>query len=120
MADTHARLLEAIRQQPGVISAGGTNFLPLAVGWRNPFRVDGQPAPARIEDLPQAQMHSVSDGYFEAMGATLAAGRAFTDFDTASAPAVVVVNETFAARYLPQGAVGRWCAIGRRASARSA
>ena len=106
VADTHARLLEAIRQQPGVVSAGSTNFLPLAVGWRNPFRVDGQPAPPRIEDLPQAQMHSVSDGYFEAMGATLAAGRAFTAFDTAQAPPVAVVNETFAARYLQERSVG--------------
>ncbi len=47
-----------------------SNFLPFSVGWRNPFLIDGQPRPARQEDLPQAQMHSVSEGYFEAMGAT--------------------------------------------------
>ena len=107
IADTQARLLESIRQQPGVVAAGGTNFLPLTVGWRNPFNVDGQPMPPRIEDLPQVQMHSVSDGYLEAMGATLMAGRAFTSFDTADTPSVVVVNETFAARYLADGALGR-------------
>lgn len=106
VADTHTRLLEAIRQQPQVQAAGSANFLPLMVGWRNPFRVDGQPAPPRIEDLPQAQMHSVSDGYFEAMGASLAAGRTFTAFDTDQAPPVAVVNETFAARYLQERTVG--------------
>ncbi len=107
IAATHARLLEAIRQQPGVSAAGSTNFLPLSVGWRNPFNIDGQPQPARVEDLPQVQMHSVSEGFFEAMGATLTAGRSFTVFDGADAPGVLVVNETFASRYLPDGALGR-------------
>lgn len=107
VAEAHARLLEALRQQPGVTAAGSANFLPLTVGWRNPFLIDGQPRPARLEDLPQVQMHSVSDGYFEAMGATISSGRGFTAFDTADAPAVVVVNETFAARHLAAGAVGR-------------
>ena len=106
-ADVHAQLLDAIRQQPGVASAGASNFLPLSVGWREPFRLDGQPAPARIEDLPQAQLHSVSDGYFETMGAELREGRGFTAFDTADAPGVAIVNESFARRYLPGGALGR-------------
>lgn len=106
LSDAHARLLEVIRQQPGVVTAGHTNFLPLAVGWRGPFRLDDQPPPPRQEDLPQAQFHSVSDGYFEAMGATYRGGRAFTAFDTVDAPPVVIVNETFARRYLPAGAVG--------------
>ena len=70
IADFHSRILEKIRQQPGVSAAGEANFLPLGVGWRNPFLIEGQPRPGRQEDLPQAQMHSVSEGYFEAMGAT--------------------------------------------------
>ncbi len=106
LSEAHARLLEAIRRQPGVVAAGHSNFLPLTVGWRNPFRLDSQPPPARPEDLPQAQMHSASDGYFEAMGARVVAGRAFSPFDTIDAPAVVIVNETFARRYLSASAVG--------------
>ena len=81
IADFHARILDEIRQQPGVVAAGASNFLPLAVGWRNPFLIDGEPRPTRQEDLPQVQLHSASDGYFEAMGATLTNGRAFTAFD---------------------------------------
>ena len=73
IANVHSRILEEIRAQPGVTAAGESNFLPFTVGWRNPFLIEGQPRPGRQEDLPQAQMHSASEGYFEAMGATLLA-----------------------------------------------
>jgi ABC-type antimicrobial peptide transport system permease subunit len=48
-------------------------------------------------------VHSVSAGYFEAMGVELAAGRSFTEFDTPESAGVVVVNETFARRHLTDG-----------------
>jgi predicted permease len=108
VADTHANIMEAIRRQPGVQAVGGGNFLPLEVGWRNPFGIEGEPPPARPEDAPQAQLHSVSEGYFEALGAEMSAGRAFSAFDTRDSAAVVIVNESFASRYLPKGAVGRF------------
>jgi putative ABC transport system permease protein len=108
IANVHSQILEEIRQQPGVIAAGESNFLPFTVGWRNPFLIEGQPRPPRQEDLPQAQMHSVSEGYFEAMGATIARGRSFTAFDNKDGAGAVVVNETFARRYLnDQDAVGQ-------------
>jgi putative ABC transport system permease protein len=98
-ADVHTRILDEIRQQPGVLAAGHSNFLPFSVGWREAFLREGQPRPARQEELPQAQLHSVSDGYFEAMGATMAGGRAFSAFDHKDAGSVVIVNESFAKRY---------------------
>jgi putative ABC transport system permease protein len=100
VADTHAAILEQIRMQPGVQAAGGGNFLPLEVGWRMPFAILGEAAPARPEDAPQAQSHSVSNGYFEALSAPMAEGRSFTNLDTRDTPPVVVVNERFASRYL--------------------
>ncbi|MEO7157211.1 MAG: ABC transporter permease, partial [Vicinamibacterales bacterium] len=103
IADFHSRILEEVRQQPGVTAAGEANFLPLGVGWRNPFLIEGQPRPGRQEDLPQAQMHSVSEGYFEAMGAVLASGRGFTAFDNKDSLGAVIVNESFARRYLSDG-----------------
>jgi len=116
IADFHSRILEEIRQQPGVVAAGASNFLPLAVGWRNPFLLDGEPRPARQEDLPQVQLHSASEGYFEAMGATLTSGRAFTAFDGPDSTGVVIVNESFVTRYLadepPVGKVIRTWATG--------
>jgi len=106
IADTHARILEEIRRQPGVMAAGASNFLPLEIGWRQPFVLDGQPWPARQDDAAQAQMHSVSEGYFEAVGASLVAGRAFSAFDDAETAGVVVVNESFARRHLEGRGVG--------------
>lgn len=100
VANTHSQIIEQIRTQPGITEAGGGNFLPLEVGWRGTFFVLGQAQPDRPEDLPQAQLHSVSDGYFEALGAVVAKGRGFTPFDDASGAPVVIVNETFARRYL--------------------
>jgi putative ABC transport system permease protein len=76
-------------------------------GWRNPFLRADQP-PGRSEDRPQVQDHSVSEGYFETMGATLLEGRLFTAQDTPDSETVVIVNETLAKRYFPgESAVGR-------------
>jgi predicted permease len=109
VGELHSQILASIGQQPGVLAVGATNFLPTEVGWRNPFLLDGQPRPARAEDAPQAQLHSASDGYFAAMGATMAAGRAFTPFDGPQSTPVVVVNEALAQRYFPTGnAVGSY------------
>jgi predicted permease len=107
VADTHAAILERIREQPGVLAAGSGNFLPLEVGWRGPFGIQGDAPPARPEDAPQVQYHSVSDGYFESLGATMAGGRSFERFDTADAARVVVVNESFAKRFFAGNAIGR-------------
>ena len=108
VGQTHAAIIEQIRQQPGVQAVGASNFLPLEVGWRGPFGIDGQPAPARPEDAPQAQYHSVSEGYFEALGAQMAEGRGFEVFDIPESTPVVIVNEMFAKRFLSEGAaVGR-------------
>lgn len=98
VADTHAAILERIRQQPGVRAAGVTNFLPLETGWRNPFFMNTE-RPASSGDAPQVQQHAVSDGYFETMGAKLIAGRAFNDRDISKNEGVVIVNDAFARRY---------------------
>jgi putative ABC transport system permease protein len=103
----HAAILDRLREQPGIRSAGSTNFLPLEHGWRNPLAVEGM-SPGRPEDQPQAQYHSVSEGYFETMGVRLVEGRLFTPHDSPDAEAVVIVNETLARRFFPgQSAVGR-------------
>jgi putative ABC transport system permease protein len=104
VADTHEAILAELRRQPGVTAAGATNFLPFETGWRNPFNMTDQP-PASVADAPQVQQHAVTDGYFEAMGARLVAGRFFTDRDLASSEGVVVVNETLAKRFGTDGAI---------------
>jgi putative ABC transport system permease protein len=107
VADTHSLLIERVREQPGVEAVGGTNFLPFGIGWRVRFALSSREPAGRLDDLPQAQMHGASDGYFETMGATLALGRTFTPFDRADTRGVVIVNESFARLYFPNGeAVG--------------
>ena len=116
VANVHTRILDEIRAQSGIIAAGESNFLPFSVGWRNPFLIEGQPRPPRQEDLPQAQMHSASEGYFAAMGATIARGRDFSAFDHKDSTTAIVVNESFARRYLgdvdPVGQIIRMWATG--------
>ena len=94
----HSTLVESLRQQAGVKTAGASNFLPLAPGWRIPFLVRGVPAPPR-GDEPTAQYHSVSEGYFETLGVQLRRGRLFDTHDTAQSRGVVVINEALARRY---------------------
>jgi putative ABC transport system permease protein len=107
VAQFHSSLVESLRNQPGVTAVGSSNFLPLAPGWRIPFLVRGLPPPAR-GDEPTAQYHSISEGYFEAVGAPLRQGRFFEARDTAASSGVVVINEALARRYFPAGdAVGR-------------
>jgi putative ABC transport system permease protein len=106
VADVYHTLVDRIRRQPGIDAAGVGVFLPLEAGWRMTFTIDGQPPPARPEDATLAQHSSVSDGYFEALGAHLSVGRWFTARDTAAAAPVVIVNESFAHRYLPASPIG--------------
>jgi putative ABC transport system permease protein len=107
MAVQHERILDRVREQPGVTAAGSANFLPFEHGWRGPLDVVAA-VPMRPDDRPQVQYHSVSDGYFETMGARLLAGRAFSRTDRPDTDPVVIVNETLARRYFPgQSAVGR-------------
>lgn len=98
VATVHGAILDGVRQRPGVRAAGASNFLPFETGWRIAYTIDGE-APSPAGELIQAQGNSITDGYFEAIGATRLAGRFFTAQDTVNAPPVVVVNETFAKRY---------------------
>ncbi len=100
----YTTLLASARQQPGVLSVGAANAIPLEIGWRIPFGVEGRP-PARTDEDAIAQHVTVSSGYFEALRARLLAGRFFADTDSTAAEPVVMVNETFAKRVFPEGDV---------------
>jgi len=100
-------LLESVRHQPGVESAGASTDLPLDPGWRLPYLVHGESA-ARTGEQRIAQHVSVTAGYFETFRAALRAGRFFSATDTLHSEPVVIVNETFARRtFAGEDAVGR-------------
>jgi putative ABC transport system permease protein len=67
---------------------------------------------ASVEGAPdrslRASFRSISADYFRAMRVPLLRGRSFDDRDTASSPAVVVINESMARQIAPTGeAIGK-------------
>lgn len=107
----------AVRAAPGVDVAGAVNPLPLNFEvYAQEFRLAGEGSDEAA--LRSAHYHTVSPGYFRAMGIRLLAGRTFTDRDDASAPPVVVVSREAERRYWPEeGAVGRRIRLGAESDA---
>ena len=100
-----------MRQQPAVIAVGAASALPLSHEGSEmdpPYVVVGVPPPAP-GDEPTALTTFVTPGYFETIGMRLVQGRLLNDRDTATAPPVIVVNETMARQSWPGESV-----IGRR------
>src|SRR5258707_13663561 len=100
-AEFFKEVVERIQRLPGVQFAGVTQVLPESFPARAAFEVAGQPA-ARAEDRPQAASYIVSADYFHVMRIPLLRGRQFSLSDGASAPKVVIINQTFMKRFLPK------------------
>ena len=98
---------QRLRAIPGVANAALTYSLPIrGSNWNSVFVVEGLPIPARA-DIPSAAITPVTPAYFETMGMRVISGRAFADSDSDAAPRVIVVNESFAKKFWPDGnAVG--------------
>jgi putative ABC transport system permease protein len=104
------RLLERIRQVPGVASAGITSTTPLnpaGIDFNLPYLAEGQ-APVPEEKAAEVDYRIISPGYLEAMGIRLVSGRRFEASDRAGSRNVLLVNETFARLHWPgENAVGK-------------
>ena len=95
------RVVDAVRQLPGVSAAGTTNQLPLT-GDEDIWGVQFESAPeAAAKENPEGYRHAVSPGYVEAMRIPLRQGRLLNALDVANAPLVAMINESFARRRLP-------------------
>ncbi len=94
-----ARMLEAVRQVPGVTSAASTSQLPLS-GDDDVYGVHLEADLAPGEDA-QAYRYAVSPGYLETMGIPLRSGRMLDARDGTSAPGAVLINESYAHRKFP-------------------
>jgi predicted permease len=94
--------VERIRALPGVVNASATCCVPLEGGYGLPFTVVGRP-------LTDGPFHggggwlTVSPGFFDVFKIPIKRGRDITERDTAAAPGVVLINESFAKRYWPDG-----------------
>jgi putative ABC transport system permease protein len=103
IAALYARILDEVRAVPGVRAASAVSAAPLSGEGREPeeFTIEGRPAAGRAR--PEADAYNVAPGYFQTLDAPLHRGRDFTGEDTAAAPHVAIVNDTFVRRYLPDG-----------------
>jgi predicted permease len=71
------------------------------------FVAEGQVIPPN-QGAPIADLVFVDENYFKTLGVPLVAGRFFDERDAPARPVVVIINETLARRYFPDGnAVGR-------------
>ncbi|MGH7554842.1 MAG: ABC transporter permease, partial [Longimicrobiales bacterium] len=103
----YAQLLESVRAEPGIVAAGAANFLPLEAGWRFPLLIP-EAGPALPGEGPQAQYHTIDEGYLDALGIGIVHGRGFDARDDVGRSGVVLINETLARRNFPgQDPVGR-------------
>jgi putative ABC transport system permease protein len=92
------RLLERLRNVPGISAAGVVSDIPLYGGSSTGFDVDGR-TPALPGQRAMTDYRIINSDYFAAMGMHMVKGRAFARTDTETAPGVVIINETLAARY---------------------
>lgn len=111
-ADDQHNFYRALRGKlsalPGVVAVGGSLDIPFTgSGANGDFRYEGQ-SESGARQNPFAEKHSVTPGFFAAIGAPLWQGRDFNDQDKASAPRVAIINRTMAQRLWPgQSAIGK-------------
>ncbi|HKD60912.1 MAG TPA: ABC transporter permease [Terracidiphilus sp.] len=107
-------LLRRVSSQPGIRSGAISATLPLTFKRITPVLPEGQPD-APLAQRPFVDIEAISPQWFDTMRVPLESGRTFKNTDDATAPPVVVVNQTFARQYWPgQQAVGKRVVIGRR------
>jgi putative ABC transport system permease protein len=87
---------------PGVVTSGATTYAPIA-GCCSQFgtSIDGRPFPPGKKLLVTGNL--ITPGFFRALRIPLLRGREFTDADGPDAPRVVIISETFAKQYWPDG-----------------
>ena len=111
------RALARLSELPGVTAAGASNMIPLdGNGTDRLIEVEGY-VPRDQSDMPDAQNRQATPGFFAAMGIPLVRGRLIERSDDNKAARVLVVNDTFAKRFFPNGdAIGKRIRLGKLTS----
>jgi putative ABC transport system permease protein len=106
-AEFFQRLVARIEALPGVESASVSRGVPMYgwAGWN--FVTADHPNPPAGE-IPDANYVVVGPHYFRTMGIPLRLGRSFSDLDTPTTAAVVIVSESLARKHWPgQDPIGK-------------
>src|ERR1043166_8693613 len=105
----YQQLLNRVSGLPGVVKVGAVDIVPFSSSDNgDTFEIVGQ-APFPKDQRPITSVRATTPGYFDAIGTSLRHGRLITEQDDARSKPVVLVNETFARRFMPNLA-----AIGQR------
>ena len=99
-------ILNQLRALPGVTEASFTSELPLTRGGSTAAFTLKSPAVPGGVMTAQASPRIVGPRYFATLQMRAVAGRTFSDGDTESAERAVVVNQSFARRYLGDSWIG--------------
>jgi putative ABC transport system permease protein len=101
----HDRLMTRLKAVPDVSSVGAAGTIPFlerAGGAFGRFTIEGQGA-AEDPDRPRASVLFASEDYFRTIDVPLLRGRFFSRTDDLDGPRVVIVNQSLADRYWPDG-----------------
>jgi putative ABC transport system permease protein len=107
-ATFYSDLVQRVKSLPGVQSAAVVNYLPLGgANSSDAFLIEGAPEPPPgQENLGRYRV--CTPDYFQTMGISILKGRGFSEQDKAGSTPVIIVNDTMARRFWPNGdAVGK-------------
>ncbi len=106
----YREMASTLKSVPGVQDVSFEyGALPMDSDWEDGFWIVGRPHPEREADLPYSLRYGVGPEYLKLMQIPLLRGRFISEADTATAPRVVVIDETFAAQYFPgQDPIGKY------------
>lgn len=95
------RVLERVRQLPGVLSVGLIDDIPFGGdGSHQPIAVEGRPV-VRTSEQPEVDVAIISAGYVRALRIPVLRGRDFTDSDVAGRPAAILISQSLAKQFWP-------------------
>jgi predicted permease len=84
------RVLDAVRNAPGVAAAAASSDTPLSKASQSPVMLKAE----RVQ-------YAVTPGWFDTYRTDLLSGRGFTPADDSSAPPVAIINEAYARKFFP-------------------
>ncbi|HET7295297.1 MAG TPA: ABC transporter permease [Vicinamibacteria bacterium] len=106
LATLHESLHERIAALPGVVAVSNAWTFPLNARFDNDGTVQLEGRPPGGPPV-RAELIGTTPDYFRALGVPLKQGRFLTAADRGTESDAILVNERFAARELPEGALGR-------------
>jgi putative ABC transport system permease protein len=93
------RLVDRLGAVPGIRSVAASSQFPPMATFGTEFTLERRGAPEST--IPNALYTVASPSFFESLRVPLRSGRTFSAADRLDAPPVMIVNQTFAERYLP-------------------